>query len=122
MHDVAKAGDVLTEANAAGADSVSGPYFSVENQEGAYAEALKKAIDDARSKADAAAAQMGVTVTGIVSVDETPGAAQPPIAYAADMAGGAAEESVRSSVPVQPGDQEIYASVTVTFSYAAPQG
>ena len=123
VDDPAKAGDVLTAANAAGADSVSGPYFSVENQEGAYAEALKKAIDDARSKADAAAAQMGVTVTGIVSVDESPGAAQPPIAYAAAAdAGGAAEDAARSSVPVQPGDQEIFASVTVTFSYAAPQG
>ena len=65
---------------------------------------------------------MGVTVTGIVSVDEAPGAAQPPIAYAAADAGGATEDAARSSVPVQPGDQEIFASVTVTFSYAAPQG
>ena len=60
VRDTARAGDILTEANAAGADSVSGPYFSVENEDAAYAEALKKAIDDARAKADAAAAQMGV--------------------------------------------------------------
>ena len=74
-----RAGEILAEANAAGADSVSGPYFSLENQDAAYNEAHEEGDRDARTKAEAAAAQMGVTVTGIVSVDETPGAGQPPV-------------------------------------------
>jgi len=116
--DVNRAGEILAEANAAGADSVSGPYFSLEDQDAAYNEAMKKAIENARTKAEAAATQMGVTVTGVVSVDETPGAGQPPVMMAADAA--AAQESADAkAVPVQMGDQEIFASVTVTFTYAA---
>lgn len=116
IHDVSRAGEILGQANAAGADAISGPYFTVENQDAAYAEAMKKAIENARSKAEAAAAQMGVRVTGVVSVDETPGSAQPPIAMeaaASDASGGATTD-----VPVQAGEQEIYASVTVVFTYA----
>ncbi len=120
IDDVDRAGEILAEANAAGADAVSGPYFSLESQDAAYTEAMKKAIENARTKAEAAATQMGVTVTGVVSVDETPGAGQPPVMMAADVdaAGGAMEESARA-VAVQAGDQEIFASVTVTFTYAA---
>jgi uncharacterized protein YggE len=116
IDDPARAGDILGEANAAGADGVAGPYFSVEEQDAAYAEAMKKAIENARSKAEAAAQQMGVTVAGIVSVDETPGAGQPPVLMAA-----AAEDAAaggEASVPTVIGPQEIFASVTVTFSYA----
>jgi uncharacterized protein YggE len=36
----------------------------------------------------------------------------------AAAAGGSVEESAKA-VPVQMGDQEIFASVTVTFTYAA---
>jgi uncharacterized protein YggE len=80
---------------------------------------MKKAIENARTKAEAAATQMGVTVTGVVSVDETPGAAQPPMMMAADAAAAGAVEESAKAVPVQMGDQEIFASVTVTFTYAA---
>lgn len=117
IDDPARAGEILSEANAAGADGISGPYFSVEEQDAAYAEAMKKAIENARGKAEAAAAQMGVTVAGIVSVDETPGAGQPPVMMAAEEAVAADGGGRDSSVPTPVGPQEIYASVTVTFTY-----
>jgi uncharacterized protein len=116
VHDVSKAGKLLAEANAAGADSVSGPMFSVADQHAAYATALRSAIEDARSKAEAAASQMGVTVGGLVSIDDqgqTPG----PVMFgrAAMAADGVAAPT---PVPVDPGTQDVTAMVTVVFSYA----
>jgi len=115
VDDVDRAGRLLAEANGAGADSVGGPSFSIDDTRAAYAAALRQAIEDARAKAGAAAAQMGVTVGGIVSVDDQAGGVQPPMFAAqrasADSAGGAV------AVPVEPGTQDVVATVTVVFGY-----
>jgi uncharacterized protein YggE len=118
------AGKLLSEASDAGASNVSGPSFSVADTHAAYGEALRKAIEDARSKAEAAAAQMGVKVTGVVSVDDQSQGSIMPYgvmmdsskAMAAPSAGGAASTPV--PVPVNPGTQDISATVLVVFSYA----
>ncbi len=112
VRDVAKAGTLLGEATDAGASEVSGPSFSVADRRGAYRQALRQAIEDARAKADAAAAGMGVAVSGVVSVAED-GASSAPVMYAA-------ADAARSSkaVPVQAGKLEVDATVTVTFSYS----
>ena len=73
------AGKLLTAANAAGADGVGGPSFSVDDTRAAYASALRQAIEDARAKAEAAAAQMGVKVGGVVSVDDQAGGVSQPM-------------------------------------------
>ena len=49
-----RAGAVIAAATAAGADSVDGPSFSLDEQTAAYRDALRGALADARSKADAA--------------------------------------------------------------------
>lgn len=116
VRDIDRAGELLTAANAAGAQNVYGPGFSVEDQTGAYRESIGKAIDDARAKADAAAAAMGVRVTGIVSVDETGGSGPIVMARAEaamDSAAGGAP------VPVEQGTQQVMSTVTVVFTYAA---
>ena len=61
IHDPARSGEVMAAATKAGADSVDGPSFSLAEQSAAYRDALRSALADARSKADAAAAAMGVT-------------------------------------------------------------
>jgi len=112
VRDVKQAGRLLSAANAAGADSVSGPTFSVSNSRAAYAQALRTALGDARAKADAAASQMGVHVTGVVSVDEAADAtAFPALGIAADSA------APRAAVPIETGTQDVTASVVVVFSY-----
>ena len=116
------AGKLLAEASAAGADNVSGPSYSIDDTQAAYAAALRKAIEDARSKAEAAAAQMGVHVTGVVSVDDQSGGG-PILQYAtADMAmksaAGGSAEVAPTPVPLNPGTQDVGATVSVVFSYA----
>jgi uncharacterized protein YggE len=115
VRNVSNAGRLLSAANAAGADSVSGPSFAVSDQHAAYAAALRSAIEDARSKAEAAAAQMGVTVSGVVSVDDQAGSGGGPVMYGAAMAAGAADSA---PVPIDPGTQDVVATVSVVFSYA----
>ena len=75
IHDPARAGTVIAAATDAGADSVDGPSFSLAEQSAAYRDALRGALADARSKADAAAAAMGVHILGTSTITETMAAA-----------------------------------------------
>jgi uncharacterized protein YggE len=114
LHDPARSGEVMAAATGAGADSVNGPSFSLEEQSAAYRDALRSALADARSKADAAAAAMGVRILGTTTISESSGGGGP-IMYAADAAG----KSASSAPPVQIGPVTVSAQVTVTFAYGA---
>jgi uncharacterized protein YggE len=114
IHDPARSGEVMAAATRAGADSVNGPSFSLAEQSAAYRDALRSALADARSKADAAAAAMGVHILGTTTISENSGGGGP-IMYAADAAG----KSTSSAPPVQIGPVTVSAQVTVTFAYEA---
>ena len=115
IHDPARSGAVIAAATAAGADSVNGPSFSLDQQSAAYRDALRSALADARSKADAAASAMGVKILGTTTISESSGGGGP-VMYAADAAGKAAS----SAPPVQIGPVTVSAQVNVTFVYDAP--
>ncbi|HEY6962357.1 MAG TPA: SIMPL domain-containing protein [Gaiellaceae bacterium] len=106
---VAQAGALVDAAVAAGANTVDGPSLSVSDRDARYRDALAKAVDDARAKAEALAKAGGFGV-GPVSVvtENTTEAPQPVFAAAAAAAKDA-------STPVEAGTQEITADVTVTF-------
>jgi uncharacterized protein YggE len=114
LHDPSRAGAVLAAATDAGADSVSGPSFSMSDQHAAYQQALRAAIQDARSKADAAASEMGVHVSGVVSVSDQ-SEPQPPVVFSA--AAGVAKDST-APAPIQQGTLDVSAQLVVVFSYA----
>jgi uncharacterized protein YggE len=118
IHDPARAGVVIAAATAAGADSVQGPSFSLEQQSAAYRDALRSALADARSKADSAATAMGVKILGTTTISENSGGGGPIMYAAADAAG----KSTSSAPPVQLGPVTVSAQVTVTFVYDAPAG
>ena len=116
LHEPARAGTVIAAATAAGADSVDGPSFSLDEQTAAYRDALRGALADARSKADAAAAAMGVKILGTSTIVENSGGG--PIMYAAADAAAKRE----SAPPVQIGPVTVSAQVTVTYIYEPPPG
>ena len=99
------AGDVVDAAVGAGANQVSGPDLLVSDQDAAYRAALKAAVADARSKAEALAGAAGSTLGKITAIVEGGGAMPLPATGARDVA-----------VPIEPGTQEIQASVSVTFA------
>lgn len=103
-----KAGALVDAAVRAGANNVDGPNLDVAEKGSLYAEALKRAIADARTKALAIADAAGATLGDVVKVTE--GSSEPrPVVYAAADAAVAAP-------PIQAGKQEIQASVTVTYA------
>src|SRR3954470_2263407 len=70
VDDVSRAGEVLDAAVGSGATSVSGVRFDLKDRSGAEREALKKAVADARGRADAAASGAGMRVDRVVKIEE----------------------------------------------------
>ena len=107
----ASTGDIVDQAVEAGADGVSGPVFQVSNQTALYRQALAAAYDDARAKALNLAKQGGLNLGKATSIAET-GSSQP-ILYAA---GAAKSMAADAATPVEAGESEVDASVSVTFA------
>lgn len=109
VRDASRAGAVIDAAVAAGANQVSGPSFTHANADELYRQALRAAVADARLSAQALAAASNLTLGKITAVVE---AGSAPIPFAAQRG---ADMAVESSTPVEPGQREVTASVTVTF-------
>jgi uncharacterized protein len=109
IHELAKAGAVIEAATRAGANEVSGPMLSSSRREKLEAQALEAAVDNARKKGEALAQAAGVglgRVTAMVEGGGTPG----PVLL------DAARASADKAVPIQSGQEEVQATVTITFS------
>lgn len=106
----AGAGKVVDAAVAAGATDVSGPMFDRSDREVLYRQALGKAVEAARVKADAIGEAANVSVGDVTRVVEG-GTSDEPVMYEAMAAPKAAADT-----PVEPGTEEIQATVTVTFA------
>ncbi len=97
-----KVGDLVDAAVAAGATSVDGVTFRVDDETKAEAQARTAAVADAKAKADALASAAGVTISGVCSISETSSRLPYPMPYAA---GAPARDAM--STPVSPGTTEI---------------
>lgn len=107
---IARAGAVVDAAVAAGANQVGGPSMSRSDRDELSRGALRKAVGDARAKAEALADAAGVSLGAAVSIVESSGA-EPPGPYYERAAMDSA-----NATPVQPGTERIEATVTVTFA------
>ena len=110
-----KAGDVIAATVATGATNVSNVQFDLKDREAAEHQALRLAVQDARQRADAAAAGAGVQIDRVVRIDEQREGVVPPprpMAMAAARAGVTAD----ATVPLESGDIEVRAHVTLTVS------
>ncbi len=104
---VAGAGRLVDAAVGAGANTISGPSLDLSTRDSLYREALGKAVDDARAKAEELAKAGGLALGAVTTVVEGQ-AAESPVPFAADAARSAA-------TPVEPGSEDVTADVTVTF-------
>jgi uncharacterized protein YggE len=112
LDDIARVGDILDLAVGSGATSVSGIRFDLKDRAAAEREALKRAVADARSRADAAASGAGVTIERVVRIEEQRGFAPEPRPMA--MRRELAADSVQT--PITAGELEVRAAVTLTAS------
>jgi len=106
---IAGAGALIDAAVGAGANTVNGPTLSVSDRDARYRDALGKAVDDARLKAEALAKAGGFGVGPVSVVTEQSANVPTPVFQAA----GAVAKT--DSTPIEPGTQDITADVVVTF-------
>jgi uncharacterized protein YggE len=109
VRNLDKAGDVVDAATAKGATDVNGISFEIGDPAKAQNDARAAAVAAARDSAEAMAAAAHVTLGAVLSFADTAGST--PIFYGRAGAAPAAD----TSTPVQPGTQDVAASVTVVF-------
>ena len=113
VRDTAKAGTILSGVGSLGASNVSGLSFTVADQDLLDAQARDKAISDAKTKAEALAKSLGVSLGRVVSFNENgnyPVYAKATYSMAADGRGGAAPSP---ELPV--GQNKITSNVSITY-------
>jgi hypothetical protein len=109
IKEIGKAGALIDAAVDAGANQVYGPSLSAGDQSELYRNALKAAVADARANAQSLAAASGLALGRITTIVEGGGSTPQPYAVADKaMAAG--------STPIEPGTQQLTATVTVTFA------
>ena len=113
VNDVDKTGQVIDTALSSGATDVNGLSFGLKDAKSVRNTALQMAVQDARSKADAIAAALGVKIVGIQNVKEDGGNfARYEVANArlAKLDGAAMADT-----PVNAGTVEVNAEVHIDF-------
>jgi uncharacterized protein YggE len=108
VRDLAQVGDVIDAAVAAGANNVSGPSLSRQDQGKLYNDALERAVADAKAKAEVLARAAGVSLGPAQSVAENPQTGGPvPMGLATARTFAA---------PIEAGTTQIVASVRIVFA------
>jgi uncharacterized protein YggE len=117
VRDLDAVGGVIDAVMAAGASTVAGPSFEVENPAALRVAAHTAAVRDARATADAIAETLGVTIIGVARagpegrpIGPSPFEPQPRM-FAADAAMEAAP-----GTSIETGTIEVSASLEVAFS------
>jgi uncharacterized protein YggE len=110
VRDLDRISDALDGAMSAGATTVGGITFRVDDPASAQAQARDQAMAQARAKADQLATAAGVRITGVASISES-SSAPTPVAYERTFAPAAGDVAT----PVEIGTNEV--DVTVSVSY-----
>lgn len=113
IRNISQTGELLDKVVDAGANSVMGIAFNIDQPNQLEQTAREAAIRDARARAEAMAQTSNSALGQVLSITENIGATPPPVypmaaerMMAADAAG---------SVPIQGGEQTINAQVQITF-------
>ncbi len=115
--DMDSVGTLIDTAFAAGANTLNGISFSASDTEEAETEALKKAVEDAKKKAEVLAQASNVTITGIEIISEDGVYSyENSIGNVFAKGRGAAEMAADSGTVVQAAKLIVNASVSMTFS------
>lgn len=103
-------GPLLDELVGEGANQVHGIQFSVTEPNRLLDEARRKAVADARHKAELYASAAGIKLGRVLLMQEQ----APSIPHAPFAFGGVREAA--AAVPVAPGEQEFQATITVAYA------
>lgn len=114
IRDLERAGQILDKAVTLGANSISGPSFTVADPSALEDLARKAAMRDARRKAVLYAEAAGVTLARILRIDEVGDFSPPPMPMARTMKA----EAFDAAVPIESGELAMIARVAVSWEIA----
>ena len=103
-------GELLEMAVGSGATSVGGVRFDLKNRAKLERDALRLAVEDARARADAAAAGAGRSIDRVLRIDAQSGGAPVPMPRVAMLR----EQAASDAPPIAAGQMEIRVQVTLT--------
>jgi|SRR3989344_3795141 len=113
VRKIDQAGEIMQGLGTAGVSNLNGPEFAIDNEEGLKAQARKMAIDQARTKAEALAKDLGVRLGPVANYAES---GDYPIYYARDAKLEMATGGVNQAAPELPkGENAVRVNVTVTY-------
>lgn len=107
---IARIGELLEMAIGSGATSVGGVRFDLKDRAKLEREALRLAVEDARARADAAAAAAGRSIDHVLRIDAQTGGAPAPVPRVAMLR----EQAAAEAPPIAAGQIEIRSQVTLT--------
>ena len=114
VREIAKTGEVLAAVTNAGANSVNGIQFSVQDTEQLERQAREAAMADARARAESLASLAGVELGEVLSLSMS-SAPDYPRPYAASRAMEMADAA--APVPgIAPGQQSVSVTINATFA------
>jgi uncharacterized protein YggE len=117
VDDVSAVGTLIDAAVSAGANRVTSLQFEARNTDAARADALRQAVQNARSQAEAMAAAIGVPLGPALEVH---GGAQapmpPPMPYYRDMQ----MQASMAPTPIEAADQGVTGQVTIKYRLGTP--
>lgn len=109
VRNIGKLGATLDALVQAGSNQINSVSFDVNDPAAATNDARKKAIADARAKAELYAGAADASVGAVMQISEVSVSPIMPVSYRM------AEMSAASSVPISAGQSTLSATVTVTF-------
>ncbi len=112
IRNLEKIGDILAAAGDLGANQVGGVSFTIDEPEDLRQQARMKALEAAKSKAQAIASAAGVRLGKVVGFSENIGNFPMPMYYAKDAAQGMGGGGAPS---IQSGSQDVIVDVTVNY-------
>ncbi len=113
VRNVDTVGKVMQDLGSLGVSDLSGPNFTIDDEDALKAQARKEAIEEAREKAKVLAKDLGVSLGKVVTFSESEDYPRP-MMYAKSMdAGMAVAESAPAQIPK--GENTITSDVTITF-------
>ncbi len=111
VNNLDKLGQIIQTATSAGANTADSLYFDLKDREGAYNQALTKAIENARQRAETLVKSANGTLCEVISVTETSNYDPTPIYQ------GNFNTAAGKGTPVSSGNMEINAAVSITYKF-----
>ena len=115
VRNIDNAGAIITGLGGTGVTDISGPNFTIDNDDALKTEVRAKAITDAKTKATELAKELGVSLIRIVNFSDNGGGGYPMPMYAKSMMADSAGAVAPTAAPLPTGENKYTSNVTITY-------